>query len=226
MYSLILLSGGKGQGMHNNIPKQYMLWAGKPIIMHILDRIELIKRINEVIIVCSSEGKDFIENMVKQYNINLEIKYALPGATRQGSVFSGLKLVSNQNVVIHEAARPFVGVEDFNRLLDVENENAMFGIDIPFTVLKGDTQINGILDRKELINVQLPQKFNTKLLLDTHIKAQAEGKFFTEDASMVFAYNQTKIDIVVGKDYNIKITTPMDMIIGEKIYSEYFRRVK
>lgn len=56
-YTLILLSGGVGTRMNNPIPKQYMLLAGKPVIMHTLEKADLIEEINEIIIVCSDEYK-------------------------------------------------------------------------------------------------------------------------------------------------------------------------
>lgn len=223
MYTMILLSGGVGARMHNTVPKQYMLLAGKPVIMHILERADRIKDLKKVVMVCSEEYKPGIELMVRQYNIRIPVVYAPAGESRQASVYSGLSMVETDEVIIHEAARPFVDVEDFNKLIDTPEENVMTGIPIPFTVIKGDAYVSGLLNRAELVNVQLPQKFNTKLLLDVHKKAIAEGKQFTEDASQVYYYNpELKIRIIEGKDYNVKITTPTDIVTGELIYKEYF----
>ena len=219
MYSVVLLAGGKGSRMMNSIPKQYMLLAGKPVIMHTLERIDTIDEIAEVIVVCASEYVEQIKFMV----IKKPIKYALSGASRQASVFSGLEQVSCDNVIIHEAARPFVKRAEFLELINHGSENVMIGSPISFTVLKGRGKVEGLFDRSELINVQLPQKFNTKLLREAHLKAIAEDKLFTEDASVVFYYFPEKtIDVIEGKDYNIKLTTPTDMIVGKIIYDEYF----
>lgn len=223
MYSVVLLAGGKGSRMMNSIPKQYMLLAGKPVIMHTLERIDTIDEIAEVIVVCASEYVEQIKFMVTQYGIKKPIKYALSGASRQASVFSGLEQVSCDNVIIHEAARPFVKRAEFLELINHDSENVMIGSPISFTVLKGRGKVEGLFDRSELINVQLPQKFNTKLLREAHLKAIAEDKLFTEDASVVFYYFPEKvIDVIEGKDYNIKLTTPTDMIVGKIIYDEYF----
>jgi 2-C-methyl-D-erythritol 4-phosphate cytidylyltransferase len=223
MYTMILLSGGVGSRMHNNVPKQYMLLAGKPVIMHILERAERIKDLKKVVVVCAEEYKPSIELMVRQYNVQIPVVYAPAGGSRQASVYSGLDLVDTDKVIIHEAARPFVDADDFNELVSTSEENVMTGISIPFTVIKGEAYVSGLLNRSELVNVQLPQKFNTKLLIDAHKKAVAEGKHFTEDASLVYYYNpEVQIRIIKGKEYNIKITTPTDMITGELIYKEYF----
>ena len=217
MYTLILLSGGVGSRMQNNIPKQYMLLAGKPMIMHVLEKVDLLESVSKIIIVCADEYRSSISLMLDQYGIKKPIAFAPAGETRQASVFSGLKLVETANVIIHEAARPFVRVEDYQELID----------EIPFTVVEGHTNVEGLLDRSVLVNVQLPQKFCTKLIRDAHKKAAEENRHFTEDASLLYYYYpNTEIKIVRGKEYNIKVTTRIDLLSGEIIYDEVFRRRK
>ena len=226
-YTFVLLSGGVGSRMHNSIPKQYMLLAGKPMIMHVLDKIDSISEIKKIVIVCSEEYKPSVNLMLEQYGIKKEVIFAPSGKTRQESVLSGLKLVDTESVIIHEAARPFVTIDDYKKLIDEPCENVMLGIDIPFTVLKGHEYVDGLLTRSELVNVQLPQKFNTQAILNAHLMAEKDKKAFTEDASLLYFYSSgIKIKIVKGKDYNIKVTTRMDMLVGEIIYDEVFRRRK
>ena len=227
MYTLILLSGGTGSRMKKTVPKQYLLLAGKPVVMHTLERIDKIKEITNVVIVCTDEYISTIQMMLIQYNIQTPVKFASAGKTRQDSVKSGLEFVTTENVILHETARPFVSENDFLRLIKDNNENAMYGMAIPFTVIKGHETVEGILDRSQLVNVQLPQKFHTKLLKEAHQKAYEENRFFTEDASLVYYYYpDICITICKGMDYNIKLTSPMDLIIGEIIYKEYFARRK
>ncbi len=226
-YTLVLLSGGIGTRMNNSIPKQYMLLAGKPMIMHILEKVEMLNDVKQIIIVCAEEYQSSINLMLNQYGISKNVKFAKSGSSRQASVLSGLKQVKTANVIIHEAARPFVTIEDYLELINEENENTMIGLDIPFTVLKGHENVEGLLERSELVNVQLPQKFNTSKILSAHQKAESENRTFTEDASLLYYYYpDVKIRIIKGKDYNIKITTRMDMLTGEIIYDEVFRRRK
>ncbi len=213
--------------MQNNLPKQYMLLAGKPVIMHSLERIDKLENIQDIIIVCSDEHVSFLQCMIKQYMINTPVRFASAGDTRQASVMSGLALVQTDSVIIHEAARPFVSIADFQRLMDIKSPNAMLGIDIPFTVIKGHKYMEGQLNRAELVNVQLPQKFNTGMLYKAHCQADRDGKLFTEDASLFYNYfPDTPIEIVNGAEYNLKLTTPMDMLLGELIYENEFRRRK
>ena len=225
MYTAILLSGGSGSRMKNAVPKQYMLLAGKPVIMHILERFDVIEGIKEIVVVCTPEYQPFIELMLKQYGIEKTVKYAVAGKTRQESVMSGLKYVETDKVIIHEAARPFVTADEFIKLINEKEENVMYGSPINYTVIKGDKYVKELLERSTLVNVQLPQKFSTGLLKKAHEKAANECKQYTEDASLVYDYdNNIKIKIIEGNDYNIKLTTPTDMLIGEEIYREYFQR--
>ena len=225
MYTLVLLSGGIGSRMHNAVPKQYMLLAGKPVIMHILDRVDQIDRISEVVVVCADEYVSSVQLMLNQYGVQKKVCFAPAGNTRQESVKNGLEMVKTDSVIIHEAARPFVKVEDFERLLDEESANVMYGQSVPFTVVRGHEYVEGLLNRSELVNVQLPHKFELSLLKKAHEYAAQEGREFTEDASMLHYYfPEEKIKICEGMDYDIKLTTRMDMLVGERIYDEIFRR--
>lgn len=227
MYSLILLSGGTGSRMKQDVPKQYLLLAGKPVILHTLERVDAIQEIAELVIVCTEDYVEVLKDIIKQYNISTEVKFALAGSTRQKSVKSGLAQVTKEHVILHEAARPFVSEQDFLRLINEPCENAMYGAPIPFTVLKGEAYVEGLLNRSELVNVQLPQKFNTRLLIEAHERAEEEERVFTEDAGMVYYYHpDAKVKICEGMDYNIKLTTPTDLVVGEIIYKEYFARRK
>jgi 2-C-methyl-D-erythritol 4-phosphate cytidylyltransferase len=208
--------------MHQPVPKQYLLLAGKPVIMHTLERIDLIDQISEVIIVCNEKYHSLLNGYISSYMLKKNYIFVEAGSTRQQSVYNGLQHVKSDTVMIHEAARPFVKKDDFEKLLSHPEENVTFAIDIPFTVLKAGEYVNEILVRKELINVQLPQKFNTASLILGHNKAMEDNLTFTEDSSLVFHYGLGPVKVIRGNSYNIKLTEPIDLLIGEVIYKEYF----
>ncbi|CAM4162295.1 IspD/TarI family cytidylyltransferase [Lederbergia lenta] len=219
-YSLILLSGGIGKRMQLNIPKQFLLLAGKPIFIHVLEKVDLIKEIREIIIPCPVEFMVKTREIIDDYGFSTPIRCIEGGTTRQESVYKGLKEAAFENVIIHEAVRPFVSSEEYEALIHTNNESVIFGLDIPFTVLRGNETVEGILERDQLINVQLPHKFHTKKLLYAHECAREDGREFTEDASLYFYYYQSDIEVLQGSEYNIKITKPVDRKIAEVIYKE------
>lgn len=226
MYSVILLAAGKGIRTGSSIPKQYLPLAGKPMIVHSLERFDMLDDISEVVVVCESEYIDKIQEYLRQYSIRKEVMFVEGGSTRQESVMNGLRTAKNEWVILHEAARPFVTKNEFQALMDCESENVTYTYSIPYTVLKKNAcdEISGILNRDELVNIQLPQKFNRELLLDCHIKAAEERVQFTEDASLMYHYSEKKVACLKGSPYNIKITEHLDLLLGEVVYTEEILR--
>lgn len=222
MVSAIILAGGAGKRMNKPIPKQFLALAGKPVIMHTLERLDRIDAVNEIVIVCHHDYKDFLTNCIESYMLKKNYILVDGGETRQDSVYNGLNATRNDVILIHEAARPFVKESEFMELIVDPEEAVIYGYSIPFTVSKRDGEyIGGLYERDQLVNIQLPQKFNRQVLMDVHQKARSEGKTFTEDSSMVYEYSDTKIKIMTGTAYNIKITEPSDLTMGEQIYNEY-----
>ncbi|MBS4218970.1 2-C-methyl-D-erythritol 4-phosphate cytidylyltransferase [Bacillus sp. FJAT-49711] len=219
-YSFILLSGGIGKRMEINIPKQFLLLAGKPIFIHVLEKVDLIEEIKEIIIPCPKEFVCKTQEIIHDYSFSTPISCIEGGSSRQESVYKGLLRAAYEHVIIHEAVRPFASIEEFRRLILENNENAIYGLDIPFTVLQGKSVIEGNLERDELVNVQLPHKFQRKKLLYAHECAREDRLEFTEDASLLFHYFQSEITILKGSEVNIKITKPIDRKIAEAIYKE------
>ncbi|MDZ4178718.1 MAG: IspD/TarI family cytidylyltransferase [Coriobacteriia bacterium] len=219
---MIILAGGVGSRMGKASPKQFHLLGGKPIIIHTLDKVAKLSSVDEVVITCPAAHITEMESLLANHRFERQFECIEGGETRQASVYEGLKrLRAHDTVVIHEAVRPFVTAEDFIALIDSPHANAIYGIEIPFTVLKGSSVVEGTLLRRELVNVQLPQKFQTVTLIAAHEAAMAAGADSTEDASLLFDHCGTDIAILPGSEYNIKITHPVDIIIGETIYEQY-----
>src|SRR5699024_9669605 len=153
-FSLVLLAGGKGSRMKEEIPKQHLLLHGKPIIVHVLERVDNLESIKEVIMTCPKDYISRTQEIIESYGITKKVHYISGGSTRQESTMFALNYVTQPNVIIHEAARPFVKNEEFQALIDIPDENATYALDIPFTVLKGTEYIEDNLKRSELVNIQ------------------------------------------------------------------------
>ena len=186
MYSFILLAGGTGKRMNNEVPKQFLTIAGKPIIIHTMERIDTISEISEVVVVCLPEYESKIEQLRREFCLSKPYIFASAGKSRQESVLNGLLATKENNVLIHEAARPFVKRNEFLNLISSPQDNVIMVAPINYTVLTGKEEVTGVLKRSELKNVQLPHKFSKDLLLKAHQRAKQDGKKYTEDASLLF----------------------------------------
>jgi 2-C-methyl-D-erythritol 4-phosphate cytidylyltransferase len=222
---MIVLAGGIGRRIGRPVPKQFLLLGGKPLLIHVLEKARSIAEIEHVVITCPADHLDATRELVANHRMGAKFECVVGGASRQESALKGLQALGEvDSVIIHEAVRPLVSVADFRRLMDAEDENAMFGLAIPFTVLKGHDYIEGLLERDELVNVQLPQKFNREKLLAAHEAAAADGREFTEDASLFYEYAKEPVRILPGIEHNIKITVPTDTVTAEAVYHDLMGR--
>lgn len=232
MFSAIVLAGGAGFRARRALPKQFTDIAGKPMIMHSLERLDELDAVEEIVIPCHPESRERLERDIRAYGLGTPCRVIDGGETRQQSTRFGLLAATGDNVVIHEAARPFVKKEEFVRLIEAPGESVIYAVNVPFTVsLARDGKLAGLLERRELINVQLPQKFPRLPLLRAHDKAAEEGRQFTEDAGVLYYYGGdggdggenggVDIHIIQGTHWNVKITEPVDFAVAEEIYREY-----
>lgn len=223
---MIVLAGGIGKRIGRPVPKQFLLLGGNPLLVHVLEKVLPIESIGEVVITCPASHIDDTRELVANHGFDPErFRCVEGGASRQESVRRGLQALGEVDcVVIHEAVRPLVTTEEFQALLDAPDPNAMYGIPIPFTVLKGQDYVEELLERSELVNVQLPQKFDAGALRAAHEAAAADGATFTEDASLFFQYAGERVRILAGNERNLKITVPTDLLIAEAIHADLVGR--
>ena len=213
MYTLLLLNGGIGTRVGANQPKQFLKINGIPMIVYSAVRAEACERINEIVINYPEGWLDETRALIADYGIKTAIKYVPAGVTRHDSVRLMLEAASNDKVLIHEAARPVISEQVFDRLIDCEFENVSYMLEIPFTVAPVDEEtqrVTGYLNRATLRNVQLPQKFNKSDLVDAHQCALTSDIFFTEDATLCAHFGKD-VFFISGYDDNIKVTTKSDV---------------
>jgi 2-C-methyl-D-erythritol 4-phosphate cytidylyltransferase len=223
---MVVLGGGTGRRIGRPVPKQFLLLGGKPIVIHVLEKLRTVPEIEDIVITCPASHVEAMQQLITNHRLGPRFRCVVGGATRQESTYLGLQSLDEdvQLVVIHEAVRPLVSTDDFRRLIDAPEQNVIYGIPIPFTVLKGHDHVEGLLEREELVNVQLPQKFDRAKLVAAHEAARAEGVEFTEDASLFFSYTGEPVRILPGSDHNIKITVPTDTVVAEAIYADLIGR--
>lgn len=142
-----------------------------------------------------------------------DLTVATPGETRQGSVSNGLELVESEQVVVHDAARPFVDIDtviaSIHALDDADGAFAAIPVRETLAHLK-DGSMAGVVPRQSILSVQTPQTFWTSALKDAHARALADGiTEATDDAQLVANYGY-KVVPIQGDARNMKVTYPED----------------
>ncbi len=148
------------------------------------------------------------------------IQITVGGPTRFHSVQNGLKLVTEESIVlVHDAVRCLVSVDLIRRCCDTtaEKGSAIPVIDCMHSVRIINPTGNESLDRNVVKLVQTPQAFHSKILLPAFMIGHKDK--FTDEATVVEAYG-LKLELVEGEENNIKITKPFDLVIAEHLLPE------
>ncbi len=206
--ALVILAGGKGKRFNKKIPKQFYKIGEHNLINYLLNSIDLYVFDKIVISLDKKYKKNLISTDIPKILRN-SFLYSEPGKTRQQSSYKALKKIERfkvNNVLIHDAARPFCSKKLFKKILfNLTKKNNV----IPF-IKYSDRQISKTT-KKDIkgINIQTPQGFNYKLILEAHKKFKNET--FSDDSSLIQKLNM-KINLVKGEKTNIKITYPEDLV--------------
>lgn len=185
----------------------------KEVIRYTIEAFE--KSEVDEIIICANIN--IIDELKEIFKNSQKVKIIEGGATRQESVFNGLKASECDYVLIHDGARPMISTDLINSAIEeVKTKKALTVATKTIDTIKEviDGKIVRTIDRAKLYNTQTPQAFEYNLIKDAHIKLY--GKNFTDDAGMLEELGQT-VYILNGSYKNIKITTQNDIDIA-KIY--------
>lgn len=220
--SVILLAGGKGKRMGASMPKQYLPLIGQPIALYSLYTFSQLIEVKEIIVVCDPSYQDIFEGTKEK--IDVELKFTLPGKERQDSVYSGLQAVdlNSELVCIHDSARPLASSGDIEKVLKDGwlNGAAVLGVPVKATIKEAnsDSFVVKTLDRKTLWEMQTPQVIKPELLKKGFELVNREGLEVTDDVSIV-EHLKHPVYITEGSYTNIKVTTPDDLLLAERILS-------
>lgn len=211
---VVIVAGGKGLRMGGDLPKQFMLLAGKPVLMHTVEKFYRWKVEAQIVIVLPKEQHLFWNELCQKHSFNILHKVVEGGSERFFSVRNGLQAIDDSEtgcVAIHDGVRPFVTIETIERCFNAARQ---VGAAIPIVpVVETLRRIDGCnVNRKEYCLVQTPQVFDIQLIKAAYQQDYKEQ--FTDDASVVEAMGK-QVATVDGNRENIKLTTPFDMAVGE-----------
>lgn len=214
--AVIIVAGGSGVRMGGAVPKQFMpLGAeGKPVLVHTVERM-LGAAARVVLVVPSCEAARW-EEIAQRWGVRERIEVCAGGATRFESVRNAVEHIDDMPgdtlVAIHDGVRPLVGRETIEQGFALA---AMHGSAVPYTAPVDSFRIDGApVDRTKLMAIQTPQVFRLDLLARAYRRATVGD--FTDDASVVEAAGGT-LRFFEGDRWNIKITSPVDMIIAKAL---------
>ena len=210
---VILLASGMGSRTNLSEPKQMLELDGKPILYRLIDFFEKILFVDNIIITTNDIILKKVEEYASQYP---NTKVIIGGKTRQQSVYKALSHVKTKEVMIHEAARPFIDYDLVKSIFDCPKRPV-----VPYT--KSISTLYNINDynyvnRDYIVNIQLPQIYCTIDLITAH--RLARNKTYPDDSSLLFGELNIKPNLVEGSEYNIKITTPFDVDVSEVLYEK------
>lgn len=217
---VIIVAGGKGLRMGGEIPKQFLPVNGKPILMRTMERFKEYATEIKIILVLPQSQQEYWQELCQKYSFDMDYTLANGGETRFHSVQNGLNKIPDgeQGVVgVHDGVRPFVSTEVIARCYDAaRREGAAIPVSQVVETLRyvGNDRAAHNVVRSDYRMVQTPQAFDIQLLKKANRQPYSEA--FTDDASVVEAVGG-KVTMVEGNRENIKITTPLDMIVAEAL---------
>ena len=211
-YALIV-AGGKGLRMGAEIPKQFLLLKGKPVLMHTIEAFANISDIHIVLVLPQSQ-MSYWQELTSEYSFSISHTLIAGGDTRFQSVRNGLSVVSDGMVAIHDGVRPIISQELLANAYDTceQKGNAVLALRLKESIREVDLLGNKNVNRNNYYLIQTPQVFHS-----SEIKAAydvTEHDNFTDDASVLESAG-AKIHLVEGAYSNIKITTPEDLAMAE-----------
>ena len=221
MTSVIILAGGKGKRMGSTVSKQFIEIKGKPILYYTLKKFIDNKNIDEIILVLPKDEIEYCKTEVlNKYSIKVD-KCGEGGTERQDSVYNALKSIENTDIVlIHDGARPIIS----NRLINDGIKYAkVYGAAAPGVMPKDTIKVKNdenfsisTPDRSTLMAIQTPQVFKYENILKCHEMVKLNKDLVTDDTMVAEKYGY-KVYLYDGEYTNIKITTPDDIILAERL---------
>lgn len=214
-YYAIIVGGGSGSRMQSDVPKQFLLLLGKPVMMHTIEAFHNSDLHPEIIVVLHPDFHPYWEQLCRDYEFHLPHFLVNGGENRFYSVKNGLEAVKKTSVVaIHDAVRPIINNDIItNSFKQAEiSGNAVAVIPSKDSVRQLVNATSIALNREDIFLVQTPQTFKSDILKKAYEQPYEIG--FTDDASVI-EKNGNSIKFIPGDVKNIKITYPEDLSIAE-----------
>ena len=211
----VIVAGGSGSRMQTNLPKQFLLLNGKPVLFYTIDTFLKSYEDLQIILVLPEDHVAAGQEIINAFFDYDRIRITEGGRTRFHSVQNGLQLITEESIVfVHDGVRCLLTTDLIHRCYEAAIE---FGSAIPVIDSKDSVRMitedgNEALERSKIKLVQTPQTFHSKIILPAY-KIDYKDKY-TDEATVAEAFGM-KVHLVDGEEDNIKITRPVDLTVAE-----------
>ena len=218
----LLIAGGSGNRMHQDIPKQFITVNERPVIVYTLEAFENHPAIDAIAVVCIQGWEQVLWAYAKQFNIT-KLKYIVPGGKNgQDSIRNGVYELEkhfdkDDIVLIHDAIRPMVSAEIISDNIRVAREygNAITVIPCAEAMMQTEDGVVsvGSYPRDRLKRTQTPQAFKIGDICDLHRRALEAGITNSVASCTLKIEMGEQVYFSAGSEKNIKLTTVEDIDI-------------
>lgn len=231
--NVIVVAAGSGKRLGGNIPKQYLLLNGKPILYYSLKVFEESPLIKNVSVVISRDAEYLYDDFLQKYG-NEFSKITYPffgGKERSDSVFNAMSEISkhfipdDNLIAIHDCARPLLSHDLLKKLYETAETFGGSAPALPLTDTVKETDSEGFIVsnpvREKLKSVQTPQVFNFAQYWKAVRKCNEKNIHVTDDTETYSRFAEVgKVKLIGGDPRLFKITYKEDIERAEKILAE------
>lgn len=220
--SAIIVAAGGSVRMGIADSKQFIPLMGRPAIEYTLKAFESCYLIKEIVVVCREQDKERIRAIVDENEFSKVKTLVEGGASRAESVRNGINAANEkaEYFAIHDGARPLITVEEIERVVEAAFETGAATLGVPvkdtIKIVDGYNKIESTPLRSQLRAVHTPQVFEKELYRFALENAGDNMINFTDDCSLIENMGG-EVEVVKGNEENIKLTTPIDVVIAESI---------
>ncbi len=225
MITAIILAGGVGSRVGAGRPKQFVEILDKPVLAYTIEIFQNHSDVDAIEVVCHKSWKEYLEDMIKKYDLT-KVKWVADGGdTFQDSVMSGVnnlkdKIDGDDYVLIQYGAAPFTSEKIVTDVIRVMKEKGSAVTATPCYQLMGSMDgetSNTWIDRDKFTQIACPYGFRYSYLLDVYKRAEEQGLIQTIEphtTSLMYALGD-HLNLAYGDQTNIKITTKEDLDMFE-----------
>lgn len=218
----LIIAGGTGARMQQDIPKQFLTVNDKPIIIYTLECFENHPEIDGIVVSCLDGWQEMLWAYVKQFKISKVVDVVAGGKNGQDSIRNGVYAIADRYqqddlIMVHDAIRPMLpaSVISDNIVKCKKYGNAITVIPCMEAMLRSDDEIESeeSILRNSLFRAQTPQTVSVKDMVQLHKDAIAVGNINSVATCTLLLEMGHKVYFAKGSELNIKITTVEDITI-------------